>query len=128
MDRFKRKLIIFKSHFNFTTPYPGTTLYDEARSLGKIEEDETNYLERIANANINELTVNLTTMSDEELIALKRWADRELDNLLDPFKWKLKEFIWHTRAFGLSGGIWIIAQFMSRSLLKLDIKENTATN
>ncbi|HRY28762.1 MAG TPA: cobalamin-dependent protein [Elusimicrobiota bacterium] len=62
--------------FFFATPYPGTALYDYAVTRGKITDPlplVESYEEMASN-----LLVNVTDMSDEELIRIKREAEVEL--------------------------------------------------
>lgn len=62
------------SGFSFATPFPGTQLYDRAVELGKIDSsDPVRMLERWGEWG-DEIVVNLSRLSDEELIALKRRA------------------------------------------------------
>jgi radical SAM superfamily enzyme YgiQ (UPF0313 family) len=52
----------------FTTPYPGTPLYDEAKPLGLIGDEEA-YIMRLGDC--VDFTLNLTGMSDAELVSLR---------------------------------------------------------
>ncbi len=55
----------------FVTPYPGTEIYGRALEEGLIDDVE----ELVSGMNAaDELLVNLTEMSDEELYALRDWA------------------------------------------------------
>jgi anaerobic magnesium-protoporphyrin IX monomethyl ester cyclase len=58
----------------FATPYPGTLLYQEARSLIK---DEEAFIESLGNA--TEFSINLTDFNDHELFILKNIMDNNLD-------------------------------------------------
>lgn len=63
--------------FFYTQPYPGTALYEEVKE--KIIErygDEEKFIERLGDA--TEFVVNLTGLSDAELISLKESAEKEL--------------------------------------------------
>jgi radical SAM superfamily enzyme YgiQ (UPF0313 family) len=51
-----------------TTPYPGTPLYEEVRSLGLIGDEEP-YIMRLGDC--VDFTINLTEMGDDELINLR---------------------------------------------------------
>ena len=61
--------------FFFMTPFPLSTLYDYAIEKGLIE-DEDKYVEELGEC--RNLTINLTDMSDEELINLKKKAERDI--------------------------------------------------
>ena len=58
------KVNIFPSS-GFLLPMPGTSVYDQARRMGKIS-DEVEYLGRIGDR--QDLHINLTAMSDDELV------------------------------------------------------------
>ena len=63
--------------FFYVQPYPGTALYEEVRE--KIVDrygDEENYIERLGDA--AEFVINLTDLSDDELVGSKRSAEKEL--------------------------------------------------
>jgi radical SAM superfamily enzyme YgiQ (UPF0313 family) len=55
----------------FVTPYPGTPLFEEARSMGLIPDLEAYVLSLEA---ADRLLVNLTDMDDDELHSLREWA------------------------------------------------------
>ncbi len=55
----------------FVTPYPGTEIFDIALERGMIEDVE-GFVESMNAA--DQLLVNLTDMSDSELIGLRNWA------------------------------------------------------
>ncbi len=62
--------------FFYTQPYPGTALYEEVK--GKIIDrygDEESFIERLGDA--TEFVINLTDFSDEELISLKKSAEKK---------------------------------------------------
>lgn len=62
--------------FFFTTPYPGTELYEYAKKAGKIE-DEVLLFESYGEQS-DQLLVNLTNLSDDELLGLKENAERKI--------------------------------------------------
>ncbi|GAH55997.1 unnamed protein product, partial [marine sediment metagenome] len=66
----KKNKIKYLPHF--TTPYPGTALYNSAREKGLIK-DELKFVKKIAKiGNTNFLAINLTeAFTDEELIRIK---------------------------------------------------------
>lgn len=72
--RFKLEADIVCDSF-FATPYPGTELYEQTFSRGRIG-DENAYALSLNNA--YDFTINLTDFSDEELIRLKKAALAEL--------------------------------------------------
>jgi len=61
----------------FTTPYPGTPLYQMAKDMGRLPVDEEKYM-----LSLNEMTktmiVNLTEFSDETLIELKKKTETRI--------------------------------------------------
>jgi radical SAM superfamily enzyme YgiQ (UPF0313 family) len=62
------------TEFFYTTAYPGTPLYDQARAMGKIP-DEDAYFESLGEMTKN-LLINFTEMSDEDLRRLKEEGNR----------------------------------------------------
>ncbi len=62
--------------FFITTPYPGTEVYEQAKESGKIK-DEVALFESYGEQSDN-LLVNLTDLSDEALLNLKREAENEI--------------------------------------------------
>jgi len=52
----------------FTTPYPGTPLYEEVKGLGLVGDEEA-YIMRLGDC--VDFTINLTSMPDAELVALR---------------------------------------------------------
>jgi anaerobic magnesium-protoporphyrin IX monomethyl ester cyclase len=52
----------------FATPYPGTPLYEEVKGMGLIGDEEA-YIMRLGDC--VDFTVNLTNMSDRDLVALR---------------------------------------------------------
>ena len=58
--------------FFFATPYPGTELYEEARAMGRIADEES-FIEELDDA--TKFVVNLTALSDDELVRLKKEAE-----------------------------------------------------
>jgi len=59
----------------FPTPHPGAPLYEYTMKKGLIE-DEEKYLETLGE--FTNLHINLTNMSDEELICLKKNAEKKI--------------------------------------------------
>jgi radical SAM superfamily enzyme YgiQ (UPF0313 family) len=62
--------------FFYATPYPGTKLYTIAKQMGKIPEDEETFLSSLMEMSEN-MAVNFTEFSDEELRRLKKWAEHQ---------------------------------------------------
>jgi len=62
--------------FFYATPFPGTALYNTAREKGLIV-DEEKYVENLGETYIKPY-VNLTEMSDGELLSLKEETDNEI--------------------------------------------------
>lgn len=85
----------------FTTPFPGTHLYEQAKALGRLPENEEKYIESLGEM-FSTFLVNLTDFSNEELIRLKKEAEEELkENAIlrvKAQKWLLK---WRARLGGL---------------------------
>ena len=63
--------------FSFVTPIPNTDLFEKAKKLGKIPCDEGWVMEHWGEWN-DRILINLTEISDSELIALKRKAEKDL--------------------------------------------------
>jgi radical SAM superfamily enzyme YgiQ (UPF0313 family) len=61
----------------FATPYPGTELYEIAKARNKIG-DEEEYISRLGEQG-EQIMVNLTDFTDEELVQLQGWMIQELD-------------------------------------------------
>ncbi len=69
-----------RAGINYVTPIPGTTLYQEAIDRGKIKKSLEEMLEGWGMWQ-NNLLVNLTGLSDEELKKLKNQADKQINCL-----------------------------------------------
>ena len=104
--------------FFFATPYPGTELYDEVKSMGRIS-NEVEYFHRLSEAgDAIKFVINCTNeFSDEELIRLKADAEKEVrEDFRNKHKWSyfrgivygrlrinyIKKFIIYLRINGLS--------------------------
>lgn len=66
--RFCQDLAIPLSALMLTTPYPGTPLYDEVKAAGRIADEEA-FVESLGDC--VDFTINLTEMTDGELLALR---------------------------------------------------------
>jgi radical SAM superfamily enzyme YgiQ (UPF0313 family) len=75
----------------FSTPYPGTDLYDWARKDNRIKHDEDTYISLLGN-NAETFLVNLTDFPDEELIRLKGETELKLRRNLT-FKIKIEKYV-----------------------------------
>ena len=75
----------------FSTPYPGTDLYDWARKDNRIKHDEDTYISLLGN-NAETFLVNLTDFPDEELIRLKGETEFKLRRNLT-FKIKIEKYV-----------------------------------
>jgi anaerobic magnesium-protoporphyrin IX monomethyl ester cyclase len=71
--RFCKEMEVSSSFF-FTTPYPGTPLWDIAKKMGKILDDDA-YFENLGEMAQN-LLVNFTDIPDDELVRIKKESDR----------------------------------------------------
>lgn len=69
----KHKLI---TRFNLVCPYPGTELYNDITKEGRIKNLE-DFMLNLSDA--REFSVNLTNFTDEELLKLRREAEKEID-------------------------------------------------
>ena len=76
--------------FFYATPYPGTKLYETARKMGRLPENEDKYIERLGEMRTTFL-VNLTDFTDEELVRLKNSTEIAARRNLS-FKLRLSEF------------------------------------
>lgn len=75
INRYRR----YSNRFFFATPYPGTQLYEEMKSMGRIK-DEDKYMDTISKVgDATVFVVNCTeAFSDDELIKLKKDLEKEL--------------------------------------------------
>ncbi len=79
------------SGFSYATPFPGTELYAKAVEMGKIgPEDAEHLLERWGDWG-NAPLVNLSSLSNEALDALRKEAQRRI--FLGNWAWKMKLYI-----------------------------------
>ena len=90
--------------FFYATPYPGTELYEVARKMGRLPENEDKYVERLGEMRTTFL-VNLTDFTDEELVRLKNSAEVAARRNLN-FKLRLGEFTedWQRRFIVIKQG------------------------
>lgn len=74
------KDLVIRPNFFYTTPYPGTALYNDVRNR-IIEKygDEEKFIEELDDA--TKFTINLTDFSEEELIRLKKETEIRLIRL-----------------------------------------------
>lgn len=63
--------------FFYTTPYPKTPLYEIAKKMNRIHQDEDAYVSSLGEM-YNTLLANLTDMTDEELKSLKEKAEKKI--------------------------------------------------
>jgi radical SAM superfamily enzyme YgiQ (UPF0313 family) len=66
------------SGFSYATPFPGTELYAQAVEMGKIEPTDAERLLERWGAWSDEILVNLTSIPDDELKAIKRSAQSQI--------------------------------------------------
>lgn len=83
--------------FFFANPYPKTELYEIAKKMGRLPEDEDRYMENLGEMHTTFL-VNLTDFSDQELVRLKELTELRAKKSLG-FELQIKEFIetWQRR-------------------------------
>ena len=74
---FIKRTGLMQHRFFYTTPYPSTPLYDMAKKLGKIPENEDRYVASLGEM-YSLLLVNLTNMSSEKLRDLKNEAEEKI--------------------------------------------------
>lgn len=63
--------------FSFMTPLPNTHLYQQARQMGRLTQSDEWLLERWGEWN-EKLITNMSLIPDQELIDLKRWAEKQV--------------------------------------------------
>ena len=86
--------------FYYTTPYPGTPLYEWAKANGKIKDEEA-FIERLSIiGDVLKFAINLTDFSDEELVHLKKKAETE--SLIKGFPKKLLNYYRHVGFQGIA--------------------------
>ena len=88
---FMIKMKLANTTLFFTTPYPGTELYNWARKNNRIKHDEDTYISLLGN-NAEKFLVNLTEIPDEELLRLKRVTELKLRENL-PFRVKIEKHV-----------------------------------
>jgi len=99
--KMRMKYNLFGSCF-FTTPYPGSNLYNELVKQERIK-DEENYLEKLsAHRRHVSVLINLTDLSDKELIKLKKESDRKIHSSIRRRFVQAYNFI---KITGIIGGI-----------------------
>lgn len=88
--------------FFYATPYPATELYEIARTMGRLPEDEDKYLESLGEMRTTFL-VNFTEFSDSELVRLKKLTELTVKRNLT-FRLRVEGFIenWQRRFIVIS--------------------------
>lgn len=81
---FIRMMRIPEERLLFTTPYPGTPLYELAKKMGRLPLDEDKYLESLGEMQ-HTCLVNFTDFSNEELIQLKNSSEASIRKNFDIF-------------------------------------------
>lgn len=76
--KFMRETNLHPDSLFFAAPYPGTKLFDQAVASGHITMNVEDYLSYIDGKDAHSLLVNLTEMSDQELIGLRDEILREV--------------------------------------------------
>jgi radical SAM superfamily enzyme YgiQ (UPF0313 family) len=69
--------------FFYTTPYPGTPLYEMAEKMNRMPPDKDRYIASLSEM-YNTLLVNLTDMTNEELRGLKERAEKKIKENFSP--------------------------------------------
>jgi len=107
--------------FSLMTPFPGTPLYEEAKKISKIDDEES-LLERWGDWK-DEILVNLTSMSDEKLLNLKKEAENKIYTyIVEKHKLMVLKRIWkHYKDFGFKSVIKKIISWIKRYLKKKQI-------
>lgn len=104
--RFIQKTDLPNYRFFFTTPYPGTILYEIAKKRGQITQDEDSYLESLGEM-ADTLTVNLTEFSDGRLINMKQRAEERLKRQVRlRVKWRRWLDVWQSQFGDIKMGIY----------------------
>lgn len=75
--RFIKKTGLALYRFLYTTPYPKTPLFEMAKKMHKIPQDEDKYVSALSEM-YSTLLVNLTEMTDERLKDLKQRAEKRI--------------------------------------------------
>ncbi|GAH46784.1 unnamed protein product, partial [marine sediment metagenome] len=96
--------------FFFTTPYPGTQLYNRVKNR-IIEKygDEEKFIEALGD--VNEFTINLTDFSDEELFRFKEESAKTLHKI--PFHRYPEYFYILCKQYGL----YALIKYFTRKIL-----------
>lgn len=107
--RFCKELLICPSLF-FTTPYPGTKLYEQVKE--RIIErygDEEKFIK--AMGDVSEFTVNLTDFSDEELFRLREECVKILRQI-PLYRYPEYIYIWYKQC-----GLYPLIKYFTRRIL-----------
>lgn len=98
---FIKKTDIFPQGFSYTTPLPASILYEEVKKKGLIQ-NETEYLKKITGNFIDHFVINVSELTNVELINLKRKHESELRRnfvFRHPF-WAIGRFWNHLTFYG----------------------------
>ena len=99
------------SGFSYATPFPGTELYTKALELGKIRvEDAGQLLERWSEWT-DEILINLSGITDEELESIKSEAQRQI--LWGNLWWKVRRYI---GILGVSNTIGEVIRYVKKAM------------
>ena len=85
--RFMKQARLNPDSLFFATPYPGTPLFEQGVSMGRISANVEDYLMRIDSQDAKSLLVNLTRMSDCELVAVRDEILRRVAPPRGPARW-----------------------------------------
>lgn len=99
----------------FATPYPGTELFNQALEMGLISDVEE-YLTNIDGKDAHSLIINLTRMTNEELISLR---DEVLDKVVPGYGKRLRELLLKSIRILETDGLKVFFSRLTRWLKRL---------
>jgi anaerobic magnesium-protoporphyrin IX monomethyl ester cyclase len=73
------------AYYQFPLPFPGTYLYDELKAQGRVKDEEAFMLE-IADQMTQELFINLSKFTDEQLISMVRGSEARIKEAITPLQ------------------------------------------
>lgn len=119
---FIKKTGLTLHRFFYTTPYPGTPLYEIARKMGRIPCDEDKYVTSLGEM-YSTFLVNLTQMKDEKLKTLKEVSEKKIVHNFglrartEIFANSLRRIYGNAKVRMKVGGITSLLKWVSRKLI-----------
>ncbi|RLI97824.1 MAG: hypothetical protein DRO99_02345 [Candidatus Aenigmatarchaeota archaeon] len=108
--------------FFFSTPLPGTELYEKAKEMGKIPKDEESYIEKLGE--FSGMLVNLTGFSDEQMVRIKNEAENIVrihqmkSDMVSYITAPVRNFAIYSRTYGIAAGFRRTMEIAKRELGK----------